>query len=176
MEESAGGILFVTSKNVGSGEMLFAKKSFVEARFNEIEPRSILQRNDILTNLVGASIARTALFDLDCVANINQAVGVIRIAEGCINKPLLVAYMNSAAGVAYMLEHQFAPGRANLSLADMARMLVPLPPLDEQAAIVDRVEALMTNCRALEAEIEHSRTHAAHLLQAVLKEAFAPAS
>lgn len=52
----------------------------------------------------------------------------------------------------------------------------PLPPLAEQAAIVQRVEALMTSCRALEAEIEQSRTHAAHLLQSVLKEAFAPAS
>jgi hypothetical protein len=33
---------------------------------------------------------------------------------------------------------------------------------------VERVEALMTTCRLLETEI------AAHLLQAVLKEAFAP--
>ena len=41
---------------------------------------------------------------------------------------------------------------------------------------MERVESLLTTCRALEAEIEHSRTHAAHLLQAVLKEAFAPAS
>lgn len=53
--------------------------------------------------------------------------------------------------------------------------LIPLPPLAEQAAIVERVEALITTCRTLEAEIEHSRTHAAHLLQAVLKEAFTPA-
>ncbi|MDQ8207603.1 restriction endonuclease subunit S [Coraliomargarita sp. SDUM461003] len=50
--------------------------------------------------------------------------------------------------------------------------LIPLPPLAEQVAIVERVEALMTTCQALEAEIEHSRTHAADLLQAVLKEAF----
>ena len=35
-------------------------------------------------------------------------------------------------------------------------------------AIVERVEALMETCRALETEIEHSRPHAA------LKEAFAP--
>lgn len=53
---------------------------------------------------------------------------------------------------------------------------IPLPPLAEQAAIVDRVEGLMTTCRALEAEIEHARTHASQLLQAVLKEAFAPAA
>jgi type I restriction enzyme S subunit len=54
--------------------------------------------------------------------------------------------------------------------------MIPLPPLAEQAAIVERVEALMETCRALESEIEHSRIHAAHLLQAVLKEAFSPAS
>lgn len=52
----------------------------------------------------------------------------------------------------------------------------PLPPLAEQAAIVERVEALMTTFRALEAEIDHARTHASQLLQAVLKEAFAPAA
>jgi len=48
----------------------------------------------------------------------------------------------------------------------------PLPPFAEQKVIVEKVEALMTTCRTLEAEIEHARTHAAHLLQAVLREAF----
>jgi type I restriction enzyme S subunit len=52
----------------------------------------------------------------------------------------------------------------------------PLPPFAEQAAIVERVDALMENCRELESEIESSRTHADQLLQAVLKEAFSPAS
>jgi type I restriction enzyme S subunit len=58
----------------------------------------------------------------------------------------------------------------------IGRISLRLPPLAEQAAIVERVEELMKTCRALETEIEQSRTHAAHLLQAVLKEAFAPAS
>jgi len=49
---------------------------------------------------------------------------------------------------------------------------IPLPPIAEQKAIVEKVEVLMRVCRALEAEIEHSRTHAAHLLQAILREAF----
>lgn len=62
----------------------------------------------------------------------------------------------------------------NLSRDAITNHAFPLPPLAEQAAIVERVEALMATCHALEAEIEHSRTHAAHLLQAVLREAFAP--
>jgi type I restriction enzyme S subunit len=69
-----------------------------------------------------------------------------------------------------------AQSQVNISRENLTATLIPLPPLAEQAAIVERVEALMTTCRALEAEIEHARTHAAHLLQAVLKEAFAPAS
>lgn len=42
----------------------------------------------------------------------------------------------------------------------------------EPAALVERVESLMTTCRDLKAEIERSRTHAADPLQAVRKEAF----
>jgi type I restriction enzyme S subunit len=52
----------------------------------------------------------------------------------------------------------------------------PLPPLAEQATIVERVEQLMATCRELETEIENSRTHASQLLQAILKEAFSPAA
>ena len=64
----------------------------------------------------------------------------------------------------------------NINTDILTNYIVPLPPLAEQAAIVERVESLMEHCRALEAEIAHTRTHAAHLLQAVLKEAFAPAA
>ena len=39
-----------------------------------------------------------------------------------------------------------------------------------------RKHAMMTTCRALQTEIDHSHLAAAHLLQAVLKEAFVPAS
>lgn len=59
-----------------------------------------------------------------------------------------------------------------INQATVMNTLIPLPPLSEQKAIVEKVEALMTTCRALEAEIAHARTHAAHLLQAVLREAF----
>jgi type I restriction enzyme S subunit len=71
-------------------------------------------------------------------------------------------------------ESERTAGQTGVRLPLLNEIVFPLPPLAEQAAIVERVEALMTTCRALEAEIEHARTHAAHLLQAVLKEAFAP--
>ena len=64
----------------------------------------------------------------------------------------------------------------HINVGEIKAFAIPLPPLVEQAAIVARVETMMTAWRALESEIEHSRTRAAQLLQAVLKEAFAPAN
>ena len=69
---------------------------------------------------------------------------------------------------------KFAPATAqkNINLQIINELALPLPPLAEQAVIVERVEALITTCRALEAEIEQAGSHAVQLLQAVLKEAF----
>ncbi len=64
----------------------------------------------------------------------------------------------------------------HLRVGDVETAPIPLPRLAEQAAIVQRLERLMTTCRALEEENEHARNHAAQLLQAVLKEAFASVS
>ncbi len=63
-------------------------------------------------------------------------------------------------------------GQANFNGTKLKKVLIPLPPSAEQAAIVERVETLMDSCRQLETEIKHSRTNAEDLLQTVLKEAF----
>ena len=72
---------------------------------------------------------------------------------------------------------KFAPATAqkNINLGILNQLMVPLPPLAEQAAIVERAESLMDLCRQLEIEIKHSRIHAENLLQAVLKETFTAA-
>src|SRR5207253_5190406 len=99
------GVLFITSENVGSYKLRLENRKYVEARFNEIEPRSILKRNDILMNIVGASIGRTALFDIDELANINQAVCLIRVAENSL-LPYLLHFFNSETCIQMMFDKQ----------------------------------------------------------------------
>ena len=107
--------------------------------------------------------------------HVNQHVAIIRPVLRPSGK-YLHAVILSPYFQGKIEEAQTGAGREGLPKNKMDRIVIPLPPLAEQAAIVERVEALMTTCRALEAEIEHARVHAAHLLQAVLKEAFAPAA
>lgn len=102
---------------------------------------------------------------------VNNHAHVLEFIEPVLQE--FVAHRINGMDIAPFVTGGFQP---KLSQENLNRIPIPLPPLAEQVAIVERVEALMTTCRALEAEIEHARTHAAHLLQAVFKEAFAPAA
>ena len=165
------GILFITSKNVDSFKVDLTKATYVEEKFNEIEPRSILKKGDLLTNIVGASIGRTALFDLDVLANINQAVCILRIEHNFIDKKFMLYLMNSDLALKMMFESQFAPGRANLSMSNIANFTIPMPSLIEQQQIVDKLDELMAFCDSLEERIKESQGLNEKLLQEVLREA-----
>lgn len=171
------GVLFVTSENVGVNTLTkMDTPKFVQARFNEIEPRSVLKRGDILLNLVGASIGRSAEFDRDDIANINQAVALIRpvsVNEFFLNRYALM-FLNSPTGVDEMLGSRVVNAQPNISLTDTRNFLIPLPPLAEQHRIVAKVDALMALCDRLEAALTTADTTRARLLEALLHEALAP--
>lgn len=110
-------------------------------------------------------------------AMLNQRVAAIRPIEELLNSDYALLFLGSDFVLrGYQAEFDSKGQQPNLKSEHVTHLRLALPPLAEQAAIVARVEALMEHCRALAAEIAHTRTHAAHLLQAVLKEAFAPAS
>ena len=134
------GVLFITSENVRDGFLNFSPKKYLEKRFNEIQSRSILKKNDVLINIVGASIGRAALFDLDIEnANINQAVAVIRLREDIIPKYVCIFLNSKRAHKLYNLMKKDV-ARANLSLENIGDIQIPVPPLEEQQRIVKEIE------------------------------------
>lgn len=171
VEENQGGVLFVTSENVGSYNLLWKKKKFVEAKFNEIEPRSILKRNDLLMNIVGGSIGRTAIYDIDDLANINQAVTIIRLLSDS-NHGYYLHFFNSPVCISYMYDKQVDNARPNLSMGNISKFMIPIPPVEEQKAIVEKVNSLMALCDNLEQQIDSSQVQIEQLMQSCLKEVF----
>lgn len=55
----------------------------------------------------------------------------------------------------------------------LANMVFPLPPTEEQHAIVQQIEILLDKCNALQIEIENLNTHNNTLLKAIFAETFA---
>lgn len=171
--------------NIKPDTLELAKRpAFISDSLAKETSGSRLQPGDILVTMTGTYQKKdycfTVLLTEDHFADRrlyqNQRVGCFRLHSE-IHKSFLIRALKMAQLLDPVFESSTgAANQANISKGALLNLLIPLPPLAEQAAIVERVEALMTTCRALEAEIDHSRTHAAHLLQAVLKEAFAPAS
>lgn len=138
------GIMFVTSENVGHGQMLLSKRKYVQKQFNEMHPSSILRKGDILTNIVGASIGRTAIFDDDAEdANTNQAVCIVRLINQDMSDYIL-RYLCSKDAISLMLGKVVDTARANLSLTSVSNLMIPLPPLAEQKRIAKMLERLLT--------------------------------
>ncbi|MBE3641228.1 restriction endonuclease subunit S [Bacillus anthracis] len=91
-------------------------------------------------------------------------------------------YMDSKYLLNYMLSSVFlkqATKKDNrvkmpkINQADLNNILVPVPPLQEQKRIVEKVSSFMFLCGELEQTVEQSRHESEELLKAVLQEAFA---
>ena len=141
--DKQNGILFITSENVGVEELLLSKEKYVGSEFNVMHPSSILRKGDLLTNIVGASIGRTAKYTLDILdANINQAVCIIRLVDLDLSEYLL-KYLNSVVSIDMMTNKSVDSARANLSLTSVINLLVPIPPLAEQKRIISKLKFVL---------------------------------
>jgi restriction endonuclease S subunit len=165
------GILFITSENVGLGHLVLKNKKYVEERFNVLQKRSILMKGDLLTNIVGASIGRSAIFELDEKANINQAVALIRLDDE-VNRHYILNVLNSPDLIGFMYQEKVDVARANLNLEDISNFPIPLPPLPEQQEIVRRVEALFKIADQIEERYKKARGYVDKLTQSILAKAF----
>lgn len=173
------GRIFLSAQNVKPFKFMPEQHKFVsEKAFMEYTNNRKAEKGDLLLGRVGAGIGETAVVDRDLDFAFYVSLGMVKTFKEYTFPQYLAIVFNSPYGIRYARGNTSSKGGSagNFNLGRIRSFRIPLPPLAEQVAIVERVETLMTTCRALEAEIEQSRTHAADLLQAVLREAFAPAS
>ena len=166
------GILFVTSENVGEGKMLLETRKYVEEKFNQKDKKSILKNGDVLTNIVGASIGRTAIYDIDDIANINQAVCILRCNPQLINNVFLMNLLNSPFLKKILHDNEVNTARANLSLGFFNKLNVPCPSLEVQQTIVRQLDALRAETQKLEAVYQQKIADLEELKKSILQKAF----
>lgn len=63
-------------------------------------------------------------------------------------------------------------GVKNINSTEISKLIIPIPTLEEQKAIVEKVNALMGLCDALEQQVQQSQAHSEQLMQSVLREVF----
>jgi len=166
------GVLFVTSENVKANRIDLTARKYVEERFNEIESRSVLERGDVLANIVGASIGRAAVYNENDGANINQAVCLIRCDPKFLLSEYLSFLLNSDALLSVLHEGKTDMARANLSLAFFRDLPIPLPSIENQREVVEALRAISEEVARLDKCIVERCSSIDTLRQSLLQKAF----
>ncbi|GAB2588192.1 restriction endonuclease subunit S [Spirosoma areae] len=134
------GTLFITSENVRDGFLDLSDPKYLPIEFNVKLKNSQLRQNDILINIVGASIGRSCIFHSTVeTANINQAVCLFR--PSAENDNLFISYyLQWPETVNRLLGSQVETARANLSLSDFRQFKFCIPnDLIEQKLIAKNI-------------------------------------
>lgn len=147
-------VLFVTSENVREGYLDLSKRKYLQNEFNEKQKRSILKKGDFLINIVGASIGRACMFDIETKANINQAVSLVRLKNECINEKYLLFFLNSKSALLQYDNMKVSVARANLSLQNIKDLEILNPPIQFQNQFAEKVQVIEKQKEVLEESLK----------------------
>jgi type I restriction enzyme S subunit len=82
-----------------------------------------------------------------------------------------LTFFNSNICISYMYDKQVDNARPNLSMANISKFVIPLPPFEEQQRIVAKVEELMALCDQLKTRLADAQITQLHLADAVVENA-----
>lgn len=166
------GVPFIRSENVLWGSINFTDMAKIPEKFHKKLRRSQIQANDVLINLVGASIGRCCLVPLNIKeANINQAVALIRVKE-FLRSTYLMNLLLSPNMQRVIHGSKVETARPNISLEDLNQLVIPLSPPEEQEKIVEEIENRLSMADELVKVFEQGLKKSDRLRQSILKTAF----
>lgn len=128
------GIPLIRSQNVNGDKVNFADIVYIDEATDESMANSRVYTNDVLLNITGASIGRSAVYKGLESANVNQHVCIIRSIEG--HQPDFIQLnLSSDNGQKQIDESQAGGGREGLNFQEIGKMQFSFPSLNEQKCI-----------------------------------------
>ena len=128
------GIPLIRSQNVNGDKVDFADIVFIDEATDESMANSRVYTNDVLLNITGASIGRSAVYKGLESANVNQHVCIIRPTEG-YQPDFIQLNLSSDNGQKQIDASQAGGGREGLNFQEIGKMQFSFPSLNEQKHI-----------------------------------------
>lgn len=122
-------------------------------------------------NIVGPPLGKVAIIPSDYDEwNCNQAISFFKPVVLDLN--VWIYTFLCEGSFLKDIELIGTAGQDNISVTKCKNIKIPLPPLSEQHAIVQKVSTLLAYCDELEQQVRQSRSDLEVLMQAVLGEVF----
>jgi type I restriction enzyme, S subunit len=143
------GIAFINAGHLVDELIDYADMNYITPQNFDLLRSGKIQRGDILYCLRG-SLGKFAQVTNDVAGAIASSLVIIRLTDKAIAS-YVMRYLKSSLAAKLIKRFDNGTAQPNLGAGDLAKFVVPLPPLAEQSRIVTRVEELMQLCDALEA-------------------------
>jgi len=148
------GILFIRSQNVNNDRLELDNSVFIPESVNAQMKNSIVEPNDILLNITGASLGRSCVVSNDFkIGNVNQHVCIIRLSQE-YNPRFIQPIFSSSKGQIIFNNLQTGSGREGLNFESIKGIKLFIPVLEEQTKIASFLslvdERIATQSKAIE--------------------------
>ena len=139
------GVGFLRAENIaGFNELNLSNLNYIneETHLGYLK-RSILEANDILITIAG-TLGRTAIVqEKDLPLNTNQAIAIVRLIPSLsINYDYLIYALNSPVIQNLLISQRKITAIPNLTLEMISECLIPIPPINEQYRIINRINQI----------------------------------
>jgi type I restriction enzyme S subunit len=167
----SSGVLFVKAESLADFKIVPELCAHIGNDAHEALSRSKLQAGDVLFSIAGTLGRVGVVTEADCPGNTNQALAIIRPADGRLT-PFLSRFLSGPFKAALIEHGARGTGLQNLNLAQLAAAQIDVPPLAEQQRIVAKLDAISDRIGRARAELDRIPRMAARQKQALLSRYF----
>lgn len=164
-----GPVHFVNGNNLDDGVIKIKSNTKTVSEEEAQKHFRLLNDRTVFVSING-TIGNTAFYSGEKIM-LGKSACYFNLFED-IDKEYIRQLLKSCYFLNYAFDSATGTTIKNVSLRTMREFIVPLPPLEEQKAIVKQVNSLMALCDSLEEHIENSQAQIEQLMQSCLREVF----
>ncbi len=138
------GISLIRSMNIHDNKFVYKDLAFIDDEQADNLSNVIIKQDDVLLNITGASVCRSAIVPNDVLpARVNQHVSIVRVNQNEVN-PQYLLHLFISSYKHHLMHIAIAGGatREALTKGDIEELKVPLPNIDLQDQFAERVQAI----------------------------------
>lgn len=164
------GIPLVRISNIENGIVNINECIYIN-KLEKNEEKYVIEKGDLLIALSGATTGKNGVYYLDEIAYLNQRIGNIKIKN---KEKVLNEYRNYYIALKNedILNLAYGGAQPNISPKVIEFISIPLPPINEQQRIVNRIESLFAKLDRAKELIENTLAQFEQNKMAILHKAF----
>ena len=135
------GFRVISARNIKNGSIIFTDEDRLcdQAGFDKENPRTQISNGDVILGIIGGSIGNTAIYTHNDPVIAQRSIAIF---GPLINNQYMKLLLDSPLFQQQFTSNSNGTAQGGVYLGELANILVPLPPADEQLKILASVNLL----------------------------------